>query len=153
MAKANTSRPQPNSALIGARNKPKPWRMPSDRARIREAPSSTQPAERHGEVILSSFAGRKRLECASTNGEQITPPPPVRQSQLPADRPAQLPPAQASATASNTAHSPSSTSAPAVSPVVPPSRLSRARRSQRNVSSAAANASSAGQPSKAATPA
>src|SRR5690606_6220276 len=54
MAKANTSRPQPNSALIGGRNRPKPWRVPSDSARISDAPSSSQVVERHAVVIVIS---------------------------------------------------------------------------------------------------
>src|SRR5690606_18335534 len=56
MAKANTSRPQSNSLLIGARNRPKPCRTPSDSARISDAPSRIQPAERHG-LFMSVSAG------------------------------------------------------------------------------------------------
>ncbi len=52
MAKANVSRPQPNSALIGARNSPKPCRTPNDNARISALPTNTQPHVRHIEVIL-----------------------------------------------------------------------------------------------------
>lgn len=52
MAKANTSRPQPKSALIGARNRPKPCRTPKESARINAAPTNTQPLVRHTEVIV-----------------------------------------------------------------------------------------------------
>ncbi|MNY43682.1 hypothetical protein D3C86_1786570 [compost metagenome] len=52
MAKANVSRPQPNSALIGARNSPKPCRTPRDNARISALPNSTHPHVRHIDVIL-----------------------------------------------------------------------------------------------------
>ncbi|MNE03358.1 hypothetical protein D3C80_958570 [compost metagenome] len=52
MAKAKTSRPQPNSALIGARNSPKPWRTPRDNARISALPNRTQPQVRHIDVIV-----------------------------------------------------------------------------------------------------
>jgi len=51
VAKANTSRPHPKSALIGARNKPKPCRMPSDNAKISDAPNKIHTLLRHTELI------------------------------------------------------------------------------------------------------
>ncbi|MNQ86707.1 hypothetical protein D3C85_1019070 [compost metagenome] len=54
MAKANTSRPQPNSALMGARNRPKPCRTPRDNARISALPRRIQPLVRHTDVIAYS---------------------------------------------------------------------------------------------------
>ena len=60
MAKANTSRPQPNSALIGGRNKPNPCRIPSDSASTSDAPSINQPLVRHNEVIRCPMRGLAR---------------------------------------------------------------------------------------------
>ena len=52
MANANTSRPQPNCALMGGRNSPNPCLTPNDNAKISALPRSTQPLLRHTDVIV-----------------------------------------------------------------------------------------------------
>src|SRR5690606_32535627 len=78
MAKANTSRPQPYSALIGARNRPKPCRTPSDKVSTTELrmrihnPARVKPFIKTP-VYLKAMPVGGRGGC-------ISPRPPARQS-------------------------------------------------------------------------
>src|SRR6266581_187823 len=73
-AKPNTSRPHPLSMLIGCRNRPKLWRMPSARVRITLAQTSMTVGPGLRKSGMSGFQrGEKRDRISRRDHRDVTP--------------------------------------------------------------------------------